>query len=83
MAMNWWGKMMTPMRKVWTKVSKRFGLRKHGLVKLHQDVRFCEYEDVHILWDMLKRNQMDLTSEKKPFWKLHWSKCSPLLCRAV
>ncbi|CAA0843378.1 Unknown protein [Striga hermonthica] len=83
MARNWWGKMMTPMQKVWAKLSKRICSRKNGIIKLHQDVRSCEYEDVHILWDMLKRKEVDLTIEREPFWRLHWSKCSPLLCCAV
>ncbi|KAI3465275.1 hypothetical protein Pfo_021938 [Paulownia fortunei] len=82
--MNWWDKMIIPMRKVWAKVSKRIGFRKTGLVKLRQDVRTCEYEDVHILWDMLKRNETNLTrSRKSPSWKFHWAKCAPLLCRSV
>ncbi|KAL3840474.1 hypothetical protein ACJIZ3_025065 [Penstemon smallii] len=85
MKRGWWDKMMYPMRKVWTKVSIRIGFRKTGLVKLRQDVRTCEYEDVHILWNMLKRNEMDLSkSRKKPFWKyVEWEKCAPLFCRSV
>ncbi|KAE9458778.1 hypothetical protein C3L33_09318, partial [Rhododendron williamsianum] len=26
-----------------------------GLVKLRQEVRTCEYQDVHVLWEMLNR----------------------------
>ncbi|KAI3460164.1 hypothetical protein Pfo_016827 [Paulownia fortunei] len=87
MKMECWDKMTTPMRKVWTKVSKRIGLRKTGIVKLRQDVRTCEYEDVHILWGMLKRNETDLTAgrrrrRKGPFWEfVQWAKHAPLLCR--
>ncbi|KAG8377530.1 hypothetical protein BUALT_Bualt08G0042800 [Buddleja alternifolia] len=63
--MELWDKMMIPMQKVWIKLSKRVGLHKTGLVKLRQDVRTCEYEDVHILWDMLKRNDTDLTRTRE------------------
>lgn len=55
-----------------------------GLVKLQNDVRTCEYEDVHILWDMLKRNEIDLArtrNRRGRLWKFQWTKCSPLLCR--
>ncbi|KAG6434744.1 hypothetical protein SASPL_106386 [Salvia splendens] len=53
-----------------------------GLIKLHKDVRTCEYEDVHILWDLLKRNEADLArSRKGRSWRFQWAQCSSLLCR--
>ncbi|KAL1546899.1 hypothetical protein AAHA92_23436 [Salvia divinorum] len=77
---NWWEKMVIPMRKVWGRVSRRFGFRKTGLIKLHKDVRTCEYEDVHILWDLLKRNEADLArSRKGRSWRFRWAQCSSLL----
>lgn len=56
-----------------------------GLVKLRQDIRTCEYEDVHILWNMLKRNETDLTRRKKePFWNiLRWAKHASFPCRGM
>ncbi|PIN12405.1 hypothetical protein CDL12_14981 [Handroanthus impetiginosus] len=85
MEMDWWDKMMIPMRKIWAKLSKRVVSRKTGLFILHQDVRTCEYEDVHILWDLLKRNETQLTRKRKEasLWKFHWTKCAPLLYRDV
>lgn len=55
-----------------------------GLVKLQQDVRTCEYEDVHVLWEMLERNETGLTGRRKgPFWEfVQWAKHTPLICRA-
>ncbi|KAL7085293.1 hypothetical protein ACP275_14G273500 [Erythranthe tilingii] len=85
MKMECWDKMMAPMRKVWTKISKRVGLRKTGIVKLQQDVRTCEYEDVHILWDMLKRKETDMSGRRKgPMWDqfVRWAKHTPLICHA-
>ncbi|KAL1540337.1 hypothetical protein AAHA92_24703 [Salvia divinorum] len=78
--MNCWEKMAIPMRKVWVGVSRRFGLRKTGLIKLHKDVRTCEYEDIHILWDLLKRNEADLArSRKSRSWRFQWPQCSSFL----
>ncbi|KAK3020742.1 hypothetical protein RJ639_047870 [Escallonia herrerae] len=52
--------MVIPVQKVWVRVAKRLGIRKTGLVKLHHDVRTCEYEDVHVLWEMLKKNETEI-----------------------
>ncbi|PIN22095.1 hypothetical protein CDL12_05185 [Handroanthus impetiginosus] len=78
-----WDKVVVPLRKVWSKVSKKLRLRKTGHVKLRQEIRTCEYEDVHILWHMLKRNETDLTRSKRgPSWGfVQWAKHTPLLCR--
>lgn len=56
-----------------------------GLLKLRHDVRECEYEDVRILWELLKKNQSDMTNStskrsKRCFSKIiEWAKCAPLL----
>ncbi|KAL8130945.1 hypothetical protein AgCh_007032 [Apium graveolens] len=71
------GKIVIPVRKVWYNVSKRFGTTElnlglpAGLLKLHQDVRTCEYEDVHVLWELLKKTESGRSSSsasgrKKP-----------------
>lgn len=61
-----------------------------GHVKLHHDVRKCEYEDVQILWDMLKKNETgDATKspsgrKKVRFWDIiDWAKRAPFICRSV
>ncbi|KAK6115988.1 hypothetical protein DH2020_008257 [Rehmannia glutinosa] len=55
------------------------------IVKLKQDVRTCEYEDVHILWDMLKRKETHMSADtirKGPFSELvQWAKHTTLCCR--
>ncbi|KAJ8541181.1 hypothetical protein K7X08_001997 [Anisodus acutangulus] len=90
MVMELLDKMMDPMRKAWTRVSTRLRFRKNGLVKLHRDVRKCEYEDVHILWEMLKKNETgDATKsaagpKKVRFWDIiDWAKRAPFICRSV
>ncbi|KAL8487631.1 hypothetical protein ACS0TY_024084 [Phlomoides rotata] len=87
MKVKCWDKMTSPMRKVWTKLSKKFGHRKNAEhMKLQQDVSSCEYEDVHVLWEMLKRHDVDLTGSPKDsaaasFWDvLQWAKNTPLIC---
>ncbi|KAI8550058.1 hypothetical protein RHMOL_Rhmol06G0074700 [Rhododendron molle] len=84
--MKWWRKMMAPMQRIWIVVAKRIGVRKTGLVKLRQDVRTCEYDDVHVLWDMLKRNETELAcprAKKRHFWNIYnWARCAPYLRRS-
>ncbi|CAK9182849.1 unnamed protein product [Ilex paraguariensis] len=87
--MEWWGKMVVPVRNVWIRVAKRLGIRKTGLVKLRHDVRTCEYEDVHVLWDMLKKNETEITrsaagKKKGRAWSIaNWARCAPFLYRGV
>ncbi|KAH7850260.1 hypothetical protein Vadar_029961 [Vaccinium darrowii] len=84
--MKWWHKMVVPMQRIWIVVAKRIGIRKTGLVKLRQDVRTCEYDDVHVLWDMLKRNESELNgprTKKRPFLNIYnWARRAPYLCRS-
>ena len=80
--------MMFPMQRVWTGFATRFGIRKSGILKLRNDVRTCEYEDVHVMWEMLKRNETELAHsptkrKKRPFWNiLVWARRAPYLCRS-
>ena len=85
--------MTRPMRKVWTKLYKKLGLRKDAEhIKLQQDVKSCEYEDVHVLWEMLKRNdsqsgsntcRKDAEKTESPFWEIvQWAR-HPVICHAA
>lgn len=48
------GRAAVPVKRVWLGLSARLGLRRTtGLGKLHQEVRTCEYHDVHVMWEML------------------------------
>ncbi|RWR91439.1 hypothetical protein CKAN_02059200 [Cinnamomum micranthum f. kanehirae] len=57
-----------------------------GILKLHDDVQTCGYEDVQVMWEMLRRYE---TSElphppkrKRPFWRIFvWSSNAPSLSR--
>ncbi|KAK8988836.1 hypothetical protein V6N11_030210 [Hibiscus sabdariffa] len=45
--------------------------RKSGLLKLQKDVRSCEYRDVQVMWEMLRRSEAEMEestrrSKKRP-----------------
>ncbi|KAL3617667.1 hypothetical protein CASFOL_037988 [Castilleja foliolosa] len=62
--MEWWRKMVFPVRKAWVAVSARVKARKKGagLLKLHDDIQTCGYEDVQIMWEMLRRTESEVNS---------------------
>ncbi|KAF9616251.1 hypothetical protein IFM89_029027 [Coptis chinensis] len=75
-------KMVFPMRRVWFAVSARVKARKNGggLLKLHDDVQTCEYQDVQVMWEMLRRTESEMMAQtptkrkQKPFWRVFvWS----------
>ncbi|KAI3737488.1 hypothetical protein L2E82_27492 [Cichorium intybus] len=76
--MNWLQKMVFPVRRVWLAVAARVKSRNNGggLLKLHDDIQTCGYEDVQVMWEMLHRTESELTSntrrKRKPrsFWKI-------------
>ncbi|URE19021.1 hypothetical protein MUK42_24089 [Musa troglodytarum] len=51
--MAWWDRVTSPMRRVWAGVAIRLGISKSGLTRLREEVSTCEYEDVHVLWELL------------------------------
>ncbi|PIA40794.1 hypothetical protein AQUCO_02400100v1 [Aquilegia coerulea] len=81
--MDMWQKMVFPMRRVWFSVSARVKARKNGggLLKLHNDVQTCEYQDVQVMWEMLRRSESEMNMaqtptkrKQKPFWRVFvWS----------
>ncbi|GJV34089.1 hypothetical protein Tco_1394489, partial [Tanacetum coccineum] len=36
-----------------------------GLLKLHDDIQTCGYEDVQVMWEMLHRTESELTSNSR------------------
>ncbi|CAI0552441.1 unnamed protein product [Linum tenue] len=66
-----WKRMMHPVKKVWKGVTVRLKFRKRGISKLKQDVRASKYNDVHVMWDMLKENQVEVSKTDKAghIWK--------------
>ncbi|KAL2554852.1 uncharacterized protein Fot_08471 [Forsythia ovata] len=62
--MEWWRKLVFPVRRFLYAASARVKARKNGagLLKLHNDIQTCGYEDVQIMWEMLRRTE----SESEP-----------------
>lgn len=62
-----------------------------GLLKLSNDVRACEYEDIQVMWEILNRNESEFgrssstrkgNNKKGHCWKLlRWARCAPCMCR--
>ncbi|GKV10329.1 hypothetical protein SLEP1_g21711 [Rubroshorea leprosula] len=79
-------KLSARLKKLWTGVAARLGFRKSGLVKLRNDVRSCEYEDVHVLWEMLKKSELEHSPRKNKKGQFcncfEWAKHSSLLSRS-
>ncbi|XVF25319.1 hypothetical protein REPUB_Repub13aG0203200 [Reevesia pubescens] len=79
--MDWWNKMIFPVRRVWFAVSSRVKAPKNGvgLLKLHDDVQTCGYQDVQVMWEMLRRSEIELIAnnskrKQRPFWRVFiWS----------
>ncbi|KAL6584601.1 hypothetical protein OROMI_003890 [Orobanche minor] len=82
-AMEWWHKVVFPVRRVWCAVSGRVKSRKNvheiflaiflgaGLLKLHDDIQTCGYEDVRIMWEMLRMESSTHTKRKnRTFWRI-------------
>ncbi|KAJ6713189.1 hypothetical protein OIU79_009225 [Salix purpurea] len=51
------------------------GARGANLLKLHNDVQTCGYEDVQVMWEMLRRSESELIAshpkrKQRPFWRV-------------
>ncbi|KZV57919.1 hypothetical protein F511_12525 [Dorcoceras hygrometricum] len=83
--MEWWHKMVFPVRRAWFSVATRVRNRKNGagLLKLHNDIQSCGYEDVQIMWEMLRKTESQVMSHHEKhksrwFWRnLSWSITHP------
>ncbi|CAL9164655.1 unnamed protein product [Musa hybrid cultivar] len=54
--MAWWERVVVfPTRRVWIGVATRLGVQRTGLKKLRKEVRTCEYEDVRVMWEILRK----------------------------
>ncbi|KAK1268690.1 hypothetical protein QJS04_geneDACA013905 [Acorus gramineus] len=78
---KWWNKMIFPVKRVLVSFAARVKARKNGgglgLLKLHDDVQMCGYQDVQVMWEMLKQSEMEMShspKRKRPFWRIFvWS----------
>ncbi|XP_073269774.1 uncharacterized protein [Primulina huaijiensis] len=72
---EWWRKVVFPIKRAWSAVFSRVKEREKGvgLLKLHDDIQTCGYEDVQVMWEMLRPESevMSLQAKRKHrwFWK--------------
>ncbi|KAM0933768.1 hypothetical protein DsansV1_C34g0225091 [Dioscorea sansibarensis] len=75
--MSWWSRVVFPIRRVWLTVATRARARKSGggILKLRNDVQTCGYQDVQVMWEILRRSEMEIPKEnKRSFWRMPmWS----------
>ncbi|KAJ8501325.1 hypothetical protein OPV22_011877 [Ensete ventricosum] len=66
--MAWWNKKVVfPVKRALVAVAARVKARKHGgdgISRLHDDVQICGYEDVQVMWEMLRRSE-ELPKQRK------------------
>ncbi|XP_019088058.1 PREDICTED: uncharacterized protein LOC104725156 [Camelina sativa] len=77
---EWWNTMAFPTRRIWNRFTVSVGFRHSGLLRLQHDVSSCEYEDIHIMWNLLHKNEdhnrgvqikpQQQQQRKKPCWNL-------------
>ncbi|KAE8714389.1 casein kinase II subunit alpha-2 [Hibiscus syriacus] len=80
-------RMTLPVRRVWTGVAARIGVRKRGHMKLRKDVSSCEYEDVRVMWEMLSRIEAETNWSPRKRKRtlsscLEWARRAHFLCRS-
>ncbi|XAR61953.1 hypothetical protein NMG60_11016513 [Bertholletia excelsa] len=81
-------RMMVPIRRIWRAVAKRVRVRKTGKMKLRHEVQTSEYEDIHVLWELLEKNVASSTSTPRTKKRraglshiAHWARRATYLCR--
>ncbi|XP_047063084.1 uncharacterized protein LOC124670657 [Lolium rigidum] len=47
------GRTAVLVKRVWLDLEARLGRRRSGLGELTREVRTCEYDDVHVMWELL------------------------------
>ncbi|KAJ1703523.1 hypothetical protein LUZ63_003302 [Rhynchospora breviuscula] len=77
--MAWWQKrILFPVKRAWlhlsSKVRPRVDANDGGILKLRGDVQTCEYQDVQVMWEIL-RSEMEVSNSisrqrKHSFWRL-------------
>ncbi|URD99354.1 hypothetical protein MUK42_29071 [Musa troglodytarum] len=65
--MAWWERVVAfPARRVWIGVASRLGVQRTGLKRLRKEVRTCEYEDVRVMWEILRKADSETRRRPSP-----------------
>ncbi|THU58337.1 hypothetical protein C4D60_Mb03t13150 [Musa balbisiana] len=74
--MAWWNKKVVfPVKRAWVAATARVKSRKHGdgILKLRDDVQMCGYQDVQVMWEMVRRSETEVSQaskrHKRQFWR--------------
>ncbi|KNA06472.1 hypothetical protein SOVF_180710 [Spinacia oleracea] len=59
--MGWLQSLLSPLKKLWVRAHSAQNKRR-GIYILYEDVKSCQYEDVHVLWSIL----VESSSSHKP-----------------
>ncbi|KAI4389513.1 hypothetical protein MLD38_001731 [Melastoma candidum] len=62
--MDWCDQVVHSIRGAFRRLASRLGIRHSGPKKLWQDVRRCDYDDVRVMWDMLKKKKKNESTAK-------------------
>ncbi|KAK1307264.1 hypothetical protein QJS10_CPA10g00274 [Acorus calamus] len=64
--MGWFHGLFSPLKKLWVKFNSNHK-KSRGIYILYEDVKSCQYEDVHVLWSILVESRTPpAVSLKKP-----------------
>uniref|UniRef100_A0A7N0RGT2 Uncharacterized protein n=1 Tax=Kalanchoe fedtschenkoi TaxID=63787 RepID=A0A7N0RGT2_KALFE len=75
--MDWWKRVMSPVRRLCFHVDKARSRRQTGggLLKLRDDIQTCGYEDVQVMWEILRKSETEVADRKsqnkakqRPIW---------------
>ncbi|KAK1259208.1 hypothetical protein QJS04_geneDACA010203 [Acorus gramineus] len=65
--MGWFHGLFSPLKKLWVRFNSNHNKKSRGIYILYEDVKSCQYEDVHVLWSILVESRMPpAVSSKKP-----------------
>ncbi|KAM0943655.1 hypothetical protein DsansV1_C13g0124471 [Dioscorea sansibarensis] len=51
--MGWLHSLFSPLKRLWLRMHSHAHKKSRGIYILYEDVKSCQYEDVHILWSIL------------------------------
>ncbi|KAI5580181.1 uncharacterized protein LOC18101551 [Populus trichocarpa] len=54
--MGWLQSLLSPLKKLWFRLHST-PKKRRGIYILYEDVKSCQYEDVHVLWSILVESQ--------------------------
>ncbi|CAD5168598.1 unnamed protein product [Musa acuminata subsp. malaccensis] len=73
--MAWWHKVVAfPVKRACVAVAARVKPPSDGggIIKLQNDVQMCGYQDVQVMWEMVRISEMELSNKPKKRKRLLW-----------